>query len=139
MAAQDWNKPGLSYEVPAYRSDEADGSVVHMVNDSHGRIKNGDWDGSAAMCGHLAPDENSGHVWKPSYGFANCPLCLRAYVGAGGKGWYLPLANMDQRREEQIDEMLKKLRGAHFTNLLIRKDGQDLNEEGDWIKNLRKL
>jgi hypothetical protein len=139
MAAQDWNKT-LQYEVPAYRSDiEASTALVHMVNDSHGRIKNGDWDGAAAMCGLEAPAQDSGHKWTPSFAFASCPACLRAYVAAGGEGWFLPASNMSKERADAVDAQLQKLKGAHFTNFLIRKDGQDLNEEADWVKNLRKL
>lgn len=139
MAVQDWNKNTLTYEVPAYRSDEGKTGEVHMVMDDHGRIKNGDWDGSYAMCGHQPPAQDSNHKWVPSYGFASCTGCLRAYIAAGGKGWFLPADKMGEHMPPIIDEQLKTLKGAHYTNFLIRKDGQDLNEEADWVKHLRKL
>lgn len=139
MAAQDWNTSTLQYEVPAYNPMDGCGAPVHMVNDSHGRIKDGSWDGSAAMCGKPGPEENSGFTWVASYGFATCPACLRAYIAGGGKGWFLPLNKMDAEREASIDAALQRLHGAHYTNFMIRKDGQDLEEQADWVKNLRKL
>lgn len=139
MAAQDWNKNTLTYEVPAYRSDEGKDGEVHMVNDSHARIKDGTWDGSYAMCGKEAPAQDSEHKWVPSYGFATCKACLRAYVAGGGEGWFLPAAKMGDHMPPIIDEQLQKLKGAHYTNFMIRKDGQDLNEQADWVKYLRKL
>lgn len=139
MAVQDWNKSTLEYEVPAYNPEDGCGAPVHMVNDSHGRIKDGSWDGSAAMCGKQAPAENSGFMWTASYGFATCAACLRAYVAGGGQGWFLPVNKMDAERVNAIDAQLQMLHGAHYTNFAIRKDGQDLVEQADWVKNLRKL
>lgn len=139
MPAQDWNKNTLQYEVPAYDSSLGKEAPIHMVNDSHARIKDGAWDGSYAMCGATAPAQDSGHMWKPSFGFANCKACLRAYIAGGGKGWFLPEARMADHMPPIIDETLEKLKGAHYTDFAIRKDGQDMHAEADWVKHLRKL
>lgn len=127
------------YEIPATNPLDGCDAPIHLVNDSHGRIKDGSWDGSSAMCGKPSPEEKSGFVWEPSYRFATCTGCLRAYVAAGGKGWFLPADGMSDDVVQAIEGRLLKMRGAHFTNLHIRKDGQDFEEEGDWIRNLRQL
>jgi hypothetical protein len=131
MAVQDWNTSTLAYEVPAYNPMDGCGAPVHMVNDSHGRIKDGSWEGAAAMCGKQGPAEDSGFSWVASFGFATCPACLRAYVAAGGKGWFLPLNRMSPEVEQSVDEQLRKMHGAHYTNVQIRKDGQDIEEGAD--------
>jgi hypothetical protein len=139
MAAQDWNKNTLTYEVPAYDPSEGKQALVHMVSDSHARIKDGRWDGAAAMCGKQAPAEGSGQMWKESYGFATCPACLRAYIAAGGKGWFLPQGRKEEHYVRSIDDAIDLTKGAHYTNLAVRRDGQDMSAEADWVKDMRKL
>jgi len=131
------------YEIPAIDTTEfeTEGPVdIHYVPDSHARIKDGRWDGASALCGKMAPDEKSGFRWTDAYRRVTCTTCIRKYVQSPEcHGWFLSTHGMDAERIQLLNEQLGRLRGAHFTNLLIRKDGQDLNEEADWIKHLVQI
>lgn len=129
-----------AYEIPAHaQNSEGTPQVIHMVSDSHGRIKEGRWDGATAMCGERAPAESSGNMWVSSYRHATCVACLRAYIADGANGWFMSSDGMSKDWQDNVDRVLDSCRKAHFTNLIVRKDGQDVVSEGDWIKKLQRI
>jgi hypothetical protein len=51
-------------------------------------------------------------------------------------GWFLPVDSVSDIQRERITEFVRRAKGAHFINILMRIDGQDENIEADWLSRL---
>ena len=45
-------------------------------------------------------------------------------------------ATINEREFEAIERFKKVMLGSHYINIMVRKDGEDLWFEGDWLKRL---
>lgn len=43
--------------------------------------------------------------------------------------------SLNEPQRETLARLRKALRGAHYTNVCVRKDGQDMWFEADWLRN----
>ena len=46
--------------------------------------------------------------------------------------------NINELQEDSIDRLIKRAKGAHHCNLIMRINGQDEYYEIDWLKHLVK-
>lgn len=64
---------------------------------------------------------------------ANAPTALRA-VGAGE--WCLPSEQLNKPQLESIAKLVQRTKHAHYTNVVVRINGENETYEADWIKHM---
>lgn len=63
---------------------------------------------------------------------------IERHDGQQSEGWTLSAEPLNRLQHESIDRAIHLCRGAHYTNLHIRIDGQWKVLEADWMKHLQR-
>jgi hypothetical protein len=53
-----------------------------------------------------------------------------------GPGWYLPWHAINDLQRQSVDQLIKRSKAAHFTNVKVRINGKWEESEADWIKHM---
>lgn len=53
--------------------------------------------------------------------------------------WYLPAEKINSLQQESLLDLVRLCKGAHFTNVRIRINGEWREVEADWIKHLQPV
>jgi hypothetical protein len=53
-----------------------------------------------------------------------------------GAGWYLPWHAINDLQRQSVDQLIKRSKAAHFTNVNVRINGKWEESEADWIKHM---
>jgi hypothetical protein len=55
------------------------------------------------------------------------------------KGFFVPFDKINELQIDSIERLIKRTRGAHFTDVRVRINGQYEAYEADWIKHMLVL
>ncbi len=70
---------------------------------------------------------------------SNVPNTEEIWKVVVGAGWYLPWHAINDLQRQSVDQIIKRSKAAHFTNVKVRINGKWEESEADWIKHMVRI